>query len=437
MNRVGPHEPCLHPRADGLLAADAPLLLPIMAPRLQGEFDPEGRLKVAIWGSGDIATLRFTPLEGPLIYGPNQIASRRGGIFVAQSQPSLVIRGTHLRTARASRKCAWWHEPGDFQAQIAISGAVRELTVPWGTVLTEQRGDDLVVSAGATRVEAWSALALPVEAIVAEAEAYAARCDQLPDAEPLLRSMVMQGMHAALASIRRDERGGFAGLAAGQAYSAPARTYLPRRLLDGAGAASASRPRSCATRSACLPRKVQPDGEAPSGVIVSGAAAVGGVGRVPPRTAALPRRAPASGRVVERPFRQPALFRAHARRLRPPDRRSDALAAPRSGRSSGDPSSATCGFDGPGTGLPLKPRNDRDWADNVYREGLRRLRLRSLDRRARRDRRNRRAESIRNSPSAPRPSQRRRAARSIRRSGSPTAAGTPTTATATASSKTI
>ena len=130
MNPASPNEPCLRPRADGMLAAGKPLLLPIMAPRLQGECDPKGTLKVAVWGSGDIATLRFAPLEGRLIYGPNQIASRRGGIFVAQSQPSLVIRSTHLNTARAARKCASWHEPGDFQAQTAISGAVRESSFP-------------------------------------------------------------------------------------------------------------------------------------------------------------------------------------------------------------------------------------------------------------------------------------------------------------------
>ena len=73
--------------------------------------------------------------------------------------------------------------------------------------------------------EAKGALALSNDEIIAEAEAYAARCDAVPEADPLMRSMVIQGVHAALSSIRQDDKGAFAGLAAGQAYSAPARTY--------------------------------------------------------------------------------------------------------------------------------------------------------------------------------------------------------------------
>src|SRR5258708_31872597 len=95
-------EPLLQPRADGLLEGDAPLLLPIMAPRLQGDIDPKGTLKLALWGSGDVGTVRFAPLDGPFVYKPNGIASRRGGVFVAQSAPSLVIRGRQLKTMRAA-----------------------------------------------------------------------------------------------------------------------------------------------------------------------------------------------------------------------------------------------------------------------------------------------------------------------------------------------
>ena len=83
--------------------------------------------------------------------------------------------------------------------------------------------------------------------------------------------MVMQGMHAALASVRRDERGGFAGLAAGQAYSAPARTYYR----DGYWTVQALLPHApeiVRGEIRLLAERVLPDGEAPSGVIVSGAA---------------------------------------------------------------------------------------------------------------------------------------------------------------------
>src|SRR6202795_2561493 len=105
MKSAEPTQPLLRLRIDGLLDAASPLLLPIMAPRLQGDFDPEGTLKLALWGSGDVGTVRFAPLKGPFVYGPNGIASRRGGVLVAQSAPTLVIRGTQLKTMRAARRC--------------------------------------------------------------------------------------------------------------------------------------------------------------------------------------------------------------------------------------------------------------------------------------------------------------------------------------------
>src|SRR5947199_9359830 len=94
-------KPLLRPRADGLLDTDRPLPLPIMAPRLQGEFDPSGSLKLALWGSGNLATIRFTPLRGPYVYGPNMVVARRGGVLAAHSAPGLVIRGARLESIRA------------------------------------------------------------------------------------------------------------------------------------------------------------------------------------------------------------------------------------------------------------------------------------------------------------------------------------------------
>src|SRR5437870_765548 len=116
MEPIERSEPLLRPRSDGLLATDAAVLLPIMAPRLQGDFDPCGSLKLAVWGSGSLATIRFASLERPYVYGPNTIAAQSGGVFAAQSAPSLVIRGTRLESVRAARRCAWWHKPSDFQA---------------------------------------------------------------------------------------------------------------------------------------------------------------------------------------------------------------------------------------------------------------------------------------------------------------------------------
>src|SRR6202008_2330063 len=101
----------------------------------------------------------------------------------------------------------------------------RAIELRWGAVVLEQRGDDLVIAAGASVDEASGAMRLDAEDIVAEAAAYVARCDRMPDADPVLRSMVIHGAHAALSSIRSDSSGGFAGIAGGRGYSAHARTY--------------------------------------------------------------------------------------------------------------------------------------------------------------------------------------------------------------------
>lgn len=43
-------EPILTPRADGLVESGVPVLLPVMAPRLQGELSAAGFGDLALWG---------------------------------------------------------------------------------------------------------------------------------------------------------------------------------------------------------------------------------------------------------------------------------------------------------------------------------------------------------------------------------------------------
>src|SRR5262249_57906020 len=93
----------------------------------------------------------------------------------------------------------------------------------------------------------------------------------LANAEAILRSMVRHGLHATLASARRDAKGRFAGLAAGINYSAPARTYYR----DGYWTAQALLPIEPAIVRAqidLLAYGIQTDGEAPSAVLTTGAA---------------------------------------------------------------------------------------------------------------------------------------------------------------------
>lgn len=355
----------LTPLADGQLRATEPTLFPFMAPRLQGDVLPNGQIKLSLWGAGVVATLTTTGWTGPYTFAPNRMTVDGGGVFVAQSRPVLLLRGTTLRHLAPATKSAWWCPPQP-RARVVKDGARQSVAPSWGTVIVETRGDDLVVAIGADRAEAEAALALSAAEIIAQAEAYVARCDGLPEAEPFLRSMVSQSLHAALSSIRHDHKGGFAGLAAGQAYSTPARTYYR----DGYWthqALLAVCPEVLKPQIDILASGLQPDGEAPSGVIVSG---------------------PAQSEVWDVARRtDPRVREEH---LRPLDWWSDHFDSPLFFvltvadyvRATGDrgplekhwPAIAAIyrrylGFTRDGNGLPLKPRHDRDWADNVYRGG--------------------------------------------------------------------
>jgi hypothetical protein len=362
----------LEARPDGGLASAEPVLLPIMAPRLQADCRPDGMVDLALWGCGKLAKVSFTPLVAPYVYGPNRVTAARGGVYVAQSAPAMVVRGARARRVTPAPRSAWWHDvpAGGLEAVVAPRAGGRSIELSWGAVVLEQRGNDLVLAVGASMEEARRALRLDARDIIAEADAYAARCDRMPDADPVLRSMVIHGTHAALSSIRRDPDGGFAGLAAGQAYSAPARTYYR----DGywtIQALLALAPEVLKEEIRLLAAGVQPDGEAPSGVILSG-----------------PAQSQAWADFLRHPNRFPDRHREDHRR--PGDWWSDHFDSPLFFilalgdyvRTTEDAAEAERHWPAvraivtrylafaAGGALPLKPRSDRDWADNVYREGL-------------------------------------------------------------------
>lgn len=355
----------LIPLDDGQLRSTTPVLVPFMAPRLQGDCRPEGRIELSLWGAGKLVNLTFTGWSAPFTYAPNRVEAHGGGLYVAQSVPALFLKGAKLRTFIPARRCAWWgtmakREPIERQEgrRIARTG--------WGIAIAEQRPDGIFVTAGATIEEALAALELDQTKLIAEANAYVTRCDAMPEAPALMRSMISQSLHAALSSIRRDEHGAFAGLAAGQAYSAPARTYYRdgywtlQALLD-------REPEAVRAQIDLLARGVQENGEAPSGVILTG---------------------PGQAEEWEKVrLTDPRIKEEH---LRPGDWWSDHFDSPLffiltigdyvNTTGDGSPLSLYwdkvmaifnryCSFDETGTGLPTKPRHDRDWADNVYRHG--------------------------------------------------------------------
>ena len=48
-------------RPDGLIEAHEPVLLPVMAPRLQADCEPDGRITLALWGAGTLGRVNFGP----------------------------------------------------------------------------------------------------------------------------------------------------------------------------------------------------------------------------------------------------------------------------------------------------------------------------------------------------------------------------------------
>ncbi len=356
----------LSARPDGLIDAEGAVTIPFMAPRLQGELTADGRLDLSLWGAGRLGVLRARGLNGAGVIAPNRLATVGGGLFVAQSAPVLVLRGARTGRFTPARRSANWAEP-IVPPKVERNGQRAIAALPWGVAIIETRGPDVVVAAGVDRTEAERGLALSVPQIVAEAQAHARRCDLLPSADPVLRSLVVQGAHAALSSIRGDEHGAFAGLAAGLAYSAPARTYFRdgywtlQLLLRLA-------PEAVLAQIDLLAGGVQPDGEAPSGVILSG----------PAQSAAWEARRRAGRRLA-------------AAHRRPGDWWSDHFDSPlffvltlgdyvdatgdRSPLERHWPKVAAiferyAALAQANAGLPAKPRHDRDWADNVYRGGL-------------------------------------------------------------------
>jgi hypothetical protein len=354
------------PRADGQIESETALQFAFMAPRLQGDFFAgEGKLELSVWGCGRIATFALEGWSGGFSYAPNRLLNGERGLYVAQSAPVLVLAGGRLKRARPAARCAWWATPAPL-LPVRREGARRVVETGWGVAVAEERGDALVIAAGASMDEVLRGLALSVAAIKAEADAYVARCDIAPRAPALFRSMASQSAHASLSAIRRAEDGSFLGLAAGQAYSAPTRTYYR----DGYWTLQALLhldPEAVRGQIDLLATGLQKDGEAPSGVILTG---------------------PAQGLEWEK-FRTTAEgYRTE--HLRPTDWWSDHFDSPLFFvltifdyvRVTGDDSVFAAhwpmirtiferyrGFDVAGTGLPVKPRHDRDWADNVYRHG--------------------------------------------------------------------
>ena len=352
----------LTPTRTATLSSDHLLPFAVMAPRLQATLENDA-LDLSLWGSGDIARISLRhDWQGSFTYGANILTSRNGGIWVAQSLPAMLVHDARVARVTPAKKPAQWAQHN----HAATRPDATTWQLPWGWLSITQHGNDIVIACGATADECQRAVRMNADTIIREAENHAAQCDLMPTAPPLLRSMVYAGMHTALASRRTLADGRFAGLAAGMNYTAPARTYYR----DGHWTVQAllhADPASVRAQIDLLAKGIHSDGEAPSAVITADAALIKVWDNFrlshPDETAAHRRAGEWWSDHTDSPLffiltladycratGDVSLFKTYATQVHAIFHRYAHMAR------SGD-------------GLPVKPRHDRDWADNVFRSG--------------------------------------------------------------------
>lgn len=357
----------LTPDSNGWLTGHTLLPFALMAPRLQATLDGN-TLSLSLWGGGDLARITLAhDWQPPFHYGPNIIKATNGGLWVAQTAPAIVLRGARCTRVTPARTAARWAKAMPARAsRTSHSSGDTSYHLPWGCLRVQQRGADLLIAAGSTTDECDKALQLGTDAMIGQAQSYAQSCDLLPQAAPLLRSMIVAGIHTACASRRQLADGSFGGLAAGMNYTAPSRTYYR----DGHWTLQAllhTDPNSVAAQIELLAGGIHSNGQAPSAVIVADTAqhAVWENFRLsnPDETAAHTRAGEWWSDHTDSPLffiltladycrhvGDDTLFARYLPQVRAIYNRYSALAQA-------------------GGGLPLKPRHDRDWADNVFRSG--------------------------------------------------------------------
>ena len=357
----------LVPDADGRLHGHGPLALPFSTPRLQGRFGPGWTVEdLAVWGAGSVGSIRLQPAAriSRSAALPNRLElTGAGSSFTAEALPNascVVVDVQHpapvlqlsLRSAAGGRR-----RP---EGESLLLQLPRAVLIAWarGAVASDRRlvipgRSRLILALGATEAEARRALTAvrqdphPLEA----GRTYRTWCaSQVPTTDPLLGSLLTHALHAAASSRKQDAGGGFAGLAAGYGYSFPARTYYR----DGYWTSRALlpfRPEWVREEIKVLAGGVHADGEAPSGVLVPAGGDPGGEFWPDHLDSPLFFAILIADYVATTGDRSPLEHGTVRDALSSIGKRYLALAET-------------------GGGLPLKPRHERDWADNVFRSGV-------------------------------------------------------------------
>jgi hypothetical protein len=374
----------LAPTPDGTLRGRAAVPVAFSAPRLHGQIGPGFRIDgISVWGAGTVGSLRLgaQPPVDSLVTWPNgceqSSGQRRLRVEALQDLPALSLEVEWDAPVRLHLEPAAEPGPPHPDSLPHPAGAMTwragecELSavLPWGALAlwakgARVEGDALLVparcrafaAAGADLDEALGALqrlrssGAPLAATRRYRDWLTSR---LQTQDPLLGSLMVQALHAACASRKRGKAGRFAGLSAGVGYSWPARTYY-RDAYWTAQPLLAFQPALVRDELRLFAAGIHDDGEAPSAVVLdTGGEAAGEAWRDH----------------FDSPLFLPILADQYVsltgdRGLL--DERAGARTVRRSLRLVAD---RYLGFAKAGSGLPLKPRHERDWADNVYREG--------------------------------------------------------------------
>lgn len=382
----------LSPRPDGALEGAGEITLPLSNTRLQARVDAQGVHDLFIWGGAVIGSLRFYPAvpgSADVLISPNRLSfnwlEHSLSVAAIPTMPAILVRyrgpGWAFGMAPVSQPPTGftapptmtaltdgWRLESEWAALESRASAglwrVRRWVLPAGETL-------LVVGVGESLAEAAAAcqgvLADPQRAWRL-CEAYRERLvGVLEVADPVLKSLFVHGLHAALASRKEYQDGRFAGFAAGYNYAVPARTYF-RDSYWTLQVLLPLWPELALEQLRVLGAAIHPDGEAPSGVIATSAA---GQRAWQVRRAADPQLAgdhPREGEWWADHFDSPlyycllacevAAWLSDPGLLAARDVRERLIAILDRYARMADLQ-----------GLPVKPEHDRDWADNVFRSG--------------------------------------------------------------------
>lgn len=395
---------------NGWLAGDAPFLLPFSGSRLQGFFNHRGALDIALWGIGKIGSLYMRATESAEGHrsfteyraSPNLLELKSETcivrLFAMLDEPVIVVYQESIGDALnqnitfvPTKNYLWQTKSGKqihrsfiFGERASLSAIHEELYIYYENSVHDSQGKKLRISffvIGSAQ-ETTRAIEKLRALVQNESKAYDFAAHSIPTnqymsklaqhglSEHSCTTQAIHCFHAAFSCVKSDDSGNFAGIAAGIGYSIPARSYF-RDSYWTCLALLPFTPNIVRQQILFLEKGVYENGEAPSGLIFP--------------------TDPGMRYWEERKNADPALARDH---VRPLDWWSDHFDSPlffvnlvfdyidfTADSSILDEGTGQTILEKIRTifsrykaledadGIPIKPFHDRDWADNVFRQG--------------------------------------------------------------------